>query len=229
MDDLATIPLPGASRPLGANTVGDRHALLHSIYAYAVAPSRKLAAHNPCVGTDLPKRHKQPPKALMPAEWQALYAALRQIDPHAADLCLFLLASGWRWSEAAALSITEVEDFGDDLYVTMGHVVRRNAHNEFTIVEDAKSTAGLRRTRLDLGAAAMVRRRVEQAARTVEPAPRDEATMATHVDGSVRARRIWIGTGVGLVVAGSVAAILWAALRSEPTETEGELGGASFR
>jgi integrase len=163
VDDLGTTPLPGARKPIDPKTIGDRHALLHSIFAYAAAPGRRLVAGNPCVGTDLPRRHKKPPRAMMPGEWQAFYAALRQIDPDAGDLALFLLASGWRFSEAAALPPVAVEDYGDQLYVAMGQVVRRNAAGEYRVIEDGKADASLRRIRLDSEAADMVRRRVDQA------------------------------------------------------------------
>jgi integrase len=61
-----------------------------------------------------------PPKGLRPAEWKALHVALCQIDQDAADFALFLAWTGWRFSEAAALSSYDVEDYGDSLYVTMG-------------------------------------------------------------------------------------------------------------
>lgn len=146
---------------LAPKSVADRHAILHGIYKYASAPSRNLVAHNPCIGTSLPKRVKKPPKGLRPAEWQALSIALRQINPDAADLAEFLVASGWRWSEATALSPFDVEDDGDTLFVTMGRVMRRNAAGQVEVVEDeAKSAAGLRRIKLDPHAAEIVRRRV---------------------------------------------------------------------
>ena len=53
---------------LSPKSVVDRHALLHSIYGYALAPSRRLVERNPCIGTELPKRLKGQPKRLKPAE-----------------------------------------------------------------------------------------------------------------------------------------------------------------
>lgn len=147
-------------KPLSAKSVVDRHALLHSIYAYALAPSRRLVERNPCIGTELPKRRKGQPKGLKPAEWAALYAALQVVDADAADLALFLLATGWRWSEGAALSAYDVWSEGGVTYVTMSHVIRRNAAGEHVRVEDAKSEAGQRRIAIDPDAAAMVTRRL---------------------------------------------------------------------
>ncbi len=153
---------------LEPKSVADRHFVLHSIYLWAMAPARRLVQYDPCAATRLPKRRKKPPKGLRPAEWGALYPALRQIDPDAADLAEFLLATGWRVSEAGALSSFEVEDLCScnqdgcscPLFVTMGRVIRRNAAGQHVIVEDAKSRAGERRIQLDPDAAATVRRRL---------------------------------------------------------------------
>lgn len=148
-------------RALSPKSVADRHAILFSIYGWASHPSRKLATRNPCVGTDLPPRTKGQPKGLRPAEWQALYAALTQVDTDAADLALFLISTGWRISEAAALTAYAVEDYDDTLYVSMGQVVRRNAKGQHVIVQDGKGDASLRRIKLDQLAADMVRRRMQ--------------------------------------------------------------------
>lgn len=145
---------------LAPKSVADRHAILHGIYKWGAASSRRLVDHNPCLDTDLPKRRKAAPKGLRPNEWVALHRALTTIDRDAADLAEFLLATGWRWSEATALDVFDVEDDGRDIHVTVGRVVRRNSRNQFEIVEDTKSAAGMRRVRLDASAAEMVRRRV---------------------------------------------------------------------
>ena len=147
---------------LSAKSVVDRHGLLYSIFAYAIAPSRRLVEHNPCIGNDLPKRRKRPPKGLKPAEWAALHAALRLIDKDAADLALFLLASGWRWSEGAALSAYDVWAQDGITYVTMSHVVRRDAAGRHKVVEDAKSEAGQRRVTIDPEASAMLAGRIDR-------------------------------------------------------------------
>jgi integrase len=147
---------------LSAKSVIDRHVILHSIYGYALAPSRRLVEHNPCIGTDLPKRRKGQPKGLKPAEWAALSAALQVIDADAADLALFLLATGWRWSEGAALSAYDVWTEGGSTYVTVSHIVRRNAAGQHPIVEDTKSDAGQRRIAVDADCAAMLARRLDR-------------------------------------------------------------------
>lgn len=144
---------------LSPKSIADRHSLLHGIYGWAVRT--KALAANPCDATDLPKRRKGPPKGLRPAEWQALYAALRQINPDAADLAMFLASTGWRFSEATALTAYDVDDYGGAVYVTVGAVIRRNAAGQHVRVDDAKTTASQRRIRLSPTAAQLVRRRLE--------------------------------------------------------------------
>jgi site-specific recombinase XerD len=148
------------ARKLKPKSVADRHAILHGVYKWASAPSRRLVPHNPCTETDLPKRRRTQPKGLRPAEWQALHSALKSIDADAADLAEFMLASGWRWSEAAAVDVVDVEDDGQTVHVYMGQVIRRDAAGRHVIVADAKADASMRRIRLDSSAAEMVRRRV---------------------------------------------------------------------
>ena len=152
-------------KALAPKTVGDRHILLHSMFDFALA--KGMVDVNPCLRTQLPKRQKKSPKAMTPAEWAAFYPALRLIDSDAADLALFMLASGWRWSEATALSPMDVEDYGDRLYVGLNHVARRNAAGETRIVEEGKGQASVRRVELDAEAAEMVRSRLRPGAALV--------------------------------------------------------------
>lgn len=148
-------------RPLSPKTIADRHALLHAVVKYAAASSRGWLSGDPCDSTDLPRRPKNHAKGLRPAEWQALTRALRQINPDSADLAEFLLATGWRWGEATALSKWDVEDDGRSVWVTVTQVMRRDATGRAKIVPDAKSEAGMsRRVKLGTAAAEMVRRRV---------------------------------------------------------------------
>lgn len=149
------------SRPISPKTIADRHALLHALVKFAIG--RRWMDSDPCAATDLPKRHRKPPKGLRPAEWQALHAALRQIDEDAADLAQFMLSTGWRWGEATALTTYDVEDDGERVWVTVTQVMRRNATGRTVAVQDAKSEAGERRVRLDPSAATLVRRRVAAA------------------------------------------------------------------
>ncbi|MEH3033319.1 MAG: tyrosine-type recombinase/integrase [Aeromicrobium erythreum] len=148
---------------LSAKSVADRHAILHGIFKWASSPTRQIvpAGHNPCIGTELPPRRRKQPQGLRPAEWQALHAALQVVNSDAADLAEFLVASGWRWSEATALDTYGVEDSGTTMWVTMSQVARRNAAGKTVIVKDAKSQAGKRRIKIDKGAAAIVRRRLQ--------------------------------------------------------------------
>ena len=145
-------------KPASPKSVADRHSLVHAVCAWAV--DRGVILENPTVGTSLPKRRARTPKGLRPAEWQALRSALRQIDPDAADLAEFLVGSGWRWSEATALTTFEVEDDGAVMHVTMAQVRRRTASGAHVVVADGKGQASLRRIALDPQTAAVVRRRV---------------------------------------------------------------------
>lgn len=150
---------------LSPKSVACRHAILHSIFKFASSPTRKLIApgHNPCIGSDLPKRVKRMPRGLQPAEWQALIRALDQIDTDAADLAEFLVASGWRWSEATALTTFDVDDYGPDrgMWVNMSQVARRDSKGRVYVEQGAKSDAGMRRIGLDAEIAATVRRRMD--------------------------------------------------------------------
>lgn len=146
-------------RPSSPKSIVDRHALLHSLFEFAAAPGRELVTANPTKGVDLPRKSSRPPKGLRPAEWQALIGVLRQMDDDAADLADFLLASGWRWSEATALPVWAVEDLGEVLWVAVEQVARRGDKGT-QIVDDTKNKGSDRRTKLDRKTADMVRRRI---------------------------------------------------------------------
>jgi integrase len=146
---------------LGPKSVADRHMLLHSMYQFGKAKSRRLVAHNPCLETDLPKRTKRPPKGTTVPEYRAILASAQHRNPDAHDLILFIGSTGWRWSEAAALGVRDVEDDGAVMHVTVTRVFRIDSAGHQILVEDAaKSYAGFRRVELTADAAAMIRRRV---------------------------------------------------------------------
>lgn len=146
---------------LAPKSVADRHMLLHSMYQFGKAKSRRLVTHNPCLETDLPKRKKKPPKGTTVAEFRAILAAGENRNPGATDLILFLGETGWRWSEGAALRVLDVEDDGRDVWVTVGRVFRIDGNYRQVIAQDeAKSYRAFRRIRLFPASAAMVRRRV---------------------------------------------------------------------
>jgi site-specific recombinase XerD len=149
---------------LSPKSIADRHMVLHSIFKWASARTRRLVPENPCLETELPARQKSAPKGATPAEWTALHAAALKVDPAAADLLLFLVSTGWRWSEATALTGLNVEEYDQDgreeMYVSVTQVWRRNAGHQLVIVEDAKSSAGLRRIKVPGQAAGMIRRRL---------------------------------------------------------------------
>lgn len=157
---------------LSPKTVGDRHALLHGIMAWASARKRGLIPHNPCKETDLPKRTKKPPKGLTYPEWLTLQEAAYRVDLDAADLILFLGSTGWRIGEATALRPGGVDDLGGSkLYVEVTHVNRKGQG----VVEGAKSEAGLRRLRIiNEDCRAMLRRRL------VGLGPRDHVFTNSH-------------------------------------------------
>lgn len=147
-------------QPLAAKSIVDRHGLLHSMLDYAARPPRSLIETNPCAHTDLPHRHKKPPRGLRPGEWRAMYAALQQINPDAADLAFIIYATGARFAEATALSTFDAEDDGRLVTLVIGAVIRREAHGVLVRVEDTKSSAGFRRIRLDSVASDLVRKRL---------------------------------------------------------------------
>ncbi|MGZ4590260.1 MAG: tyrosine-type recombinase/integrase [Actinomycetes bacterium] len=122
-------------------TVGNLHSLLAAAYKWGLR--KRLVTSNPTAGTDLPSATRVT-RGLRPGEWALLYQAALDLSPEVAALLLFLVGTGWRWSEATALQVHEVES---DLVAVTG-VWRRNAAGQQVLVHDAKSQAALRRVRL---------------------------------------------------------------------------------
>lgn len=148
---------------LAPKSVADRHMLLHSMYDFGRAKSRRLVTHNPCLETDLPKRGKRPPKGTTVPEFRRILTAAAARNPAAHDLILFLGETGWRWSEAAAL--VDVEDNGTDVWVTVSQVFRIDGdHRQVLAPDEAKSYAAFRRIRMFPETAAMLRDRTERLA-----------------------------------------------------------------
>lgn len=150
---------------LSPKTVADRHMLLHSMFKFGSARTRRLVGHNPCTETQLPKRGKRIVRGATLPEWLALRDAGRRVEPDAADLMEFIAATGWRWSEAAALPVRHVTEWEQGGRIIMraevGQVFRRDGTYKLTIAEDeAKSQAGLRTTKVPRRAADIVRRRI---------------------------------------------------------------------
>lgn len=173
VDRLDRMRKSDGSRRLEPKTIAGYHSLLHSFYKYACAPARSLVptSFNPCNGTDLPKRLRRPPEGIRINAWLAMYAGLKQkgmqngIGDDAADLGQFLIASGWRISEAIALDESGCDDDGEFITCYVLQVMRRQADNTFRVVEDAKSRAGGRRVKLDPDASEMLRRRLRSTPR----------------------------------------------------------------
>lgn len=147
---------------LSPKSVVDRHMLLHSVYEYGRARTRRLVDHNPCKETELPRAARKPPKGTTVSEFRAILDAAEKRNPDARDLILFLGSTGWRWSEAAALGVRDVDDNGDGVHVTVSRVFRKDGNQRQVLVEGAaKSWAGFRRTPLLFDeVTATVRRRV---------------------------------------------------------------------
>ena len=146
---------------LSPKSVADRHMLLHAMFQFGKAKSRKLVAHNPCLETELPRRVRKPPKGTTVAEFAALVASAEKRNLDAHDLIVFLGETGWRFSEGTALNVGNVEDDGDGLWVTVGQVFRLDGSGRQVLsVDEAKSYAGFRRIRLFPASAAVVRRRL---------------------------------------------------------------------
>ena len=142
---------------LSPKSIAERHAILHQIYRWASARSRSAktgVTHNPCKETDLPRRAKSKPKGLRLPELYALLDAAARHDPDAGDLIAFMASTGWRFSEAVALTAGAVEDDGRHVYVSMERVLRR----QVGMIEGGKSSAAMRRLRVLGPGVAVVRR-----------------------------------------------------------------------
>lgn len=157
---------------LEPKTILDYHGLLRTMYLWGLHPTRALVIQDPCADTDLTPRRKKPPKGLRMDQWLILNAAAEEVDQDAADLCLFMVSTSWRWSESVALPVGAVDhwidwtldDDGNDVeesftFVTMGRVLRR-VGSTFELVDDAKSDAGMRRARIKGPGEAMILRRI---------------------------------------------------------------------
>lgn len=161
VDWMKVKPSKATGKPLSRKSIADRHAILHQIYDWGSARTRRHVPHNPCKETKFPgKKRKSSPKGLRIPE---LHAGERIGQTDAADLIAFLAGTGWRISEAVAIPPGAVEDFdfdaeGKDLgiYVDMQQVLRR----EVGIVEDGKSEAAMRRLRVLRPGIAVLRRRL---------------------------------------------------------------------
>ena len=147
-------------KTLDAKTVKGHHVLLGAIYRYAAARSRRLVEHNPCTETQLPKPKKKPPRGFTMREWADFYQGNMRERPDATDLALFLVLTGWRWSEAAALPVGAVEDYDNQMFVAVTQVNRRDESLRFVIVSGAKTYDSVRRIEVTPATADLIRRRI---------------------------------------------------------------------
>lgn len=142
--------------PRAPKTVANVHGLLSAAFAWGLR--RRHVTFDPTRDTRLIERTPVI-RGLRPGEWALLHQAASDLSPDAADLLLFLVGTGWRWSEATALPVHAVELDRAEPYAEVTRVWRRNGANEFILVNDAKSRAGVRRTRLSPLLAQMLTRR----------------------------------------------------------------------
>lgn len=134
---------------LSPKSVADRHMLLHSMYDFGKARSRRLVDHNPCEETDLPKAGKRRPKGMTVPAWQAVLEAAHKRNPDAADLIRFLGTVGWRFSEAIALPVRCVDNRGKrGVWVDMAQVFRVVNNRQVLVPDEAKTYAGFRTVRV---------------------------------------------------------------------------------
>lgn len=139
-------------------TVKNVHGLLSAAYKWGM--SRGLVGINPCGASELPRQRKRQSRGLRPGEWSLLYEAACAVDADAADLLLFLVNTGWRFSEATALQVLHCDIDRDPPRVEVAGVHRRNAAGQVVRVEDAKSEAGLRTVVVGPEVRAMLHRRI---------------------------------------------------------------------
>lgn len=144
--------------PRTPKTVANFHGILSAAYKWGQRKGKVSA--DPCSATDLPHRTKGTPRGLRSGEWAILHQAAADTSQDAADLLLFLVGTGWRWSEATALQVLACELDRAEPYVEVARVWRRQADGTHALVEDAKSEAGVRRVRLSPMLAQMLQRRV---------------------------------------------------------------------
>lgn len=146
---------------LDPKSVRDRHMVLGSMFRWGSAKTRRLVTHNPCLETELPKKTTKAAKGMTIPEWHQFYEIGCKDLPDVGDLAAFLVGTGWRFSEATALMVRNVHDWGDDeIFVDMAQVLRREPGKVGVVTEGGKSEDSLRRTRLGRQTAAIVRRRI---------------------------------------------------------------------
>lgn len=63
---------------------------------------------------------RKPPKGTTTPEFRAILSAAEKRNPDAADLILFMGETGWRFSEATALDVGDVDDDGTGVWVKRG-------------------------------------------------------------------------------------------------------------
>lgn len=146
---------------LAPKSVADRHMLLHSIYRYGSAKSRRLVSHNPCQESELPPVRKRRAKGTTVPAWRSILEAAHERNPDAEDLIRHLGTVGWRFSEATALPVWCVDVRPEGVWVDMTQVFRVVDNRQVLTPEQAKSYAGFRCVQvLAEDTAAMLQRRI---------------------------------------------------------------------
>lgn len=147
-------------RELAPKSVGDRHLLLFMAYKWGKARSRNYVQFNPCEETELPVPKKKRAKGTTVSEWRAILEVADRRNPDARDLIQFLGDVGWRFSEAIALPVRNVEERDDGVWVNMTQVFRMENNRQVLTPDASKSFAGFRQVPVlaDETAAMLLRR-----------------------------------------------------------------------
>lgn len=99
---------------LAPKTIANRHGFLAAMFADA-ARRHRLPGGSPCVGVRLPRVQSPEMTFLTPAEFATL---LHYIPGHYQPLVATLAGTGLRWSEATALTVSDVDLEGETIRVS---------------------------------------------------------------------------------------------------------------
>lgn len=131
------------------------HGLLFCIFQAAVDAAQPLRANNPCAKTKLPRTDDQTEEEmtfLEHDEYAVISRELRSFDPHAADLCDFLVGTGLRWGEITALQVRDVNTRKKT--ISIQRAWRRQEDNTFQVgppkTKKARRTLALSEGQMEL-------------------------------------------------------------------------------
>ncbi|MER7815576.1 site-specific integrase [Streptomyces sp. NPDC096153] len=107
-------PKKWARRPADPKSIANRHGLMFCIFQKAVESEPQLRTTNPCKKTSLPRvdDHVEEEMCFLERnEYQRISAEIK--DPDARDLADWLVGTGMRWGEAAALKVSDLSLDGE--------------------------------------------------------------------------------------------------------------------